>query len=274
MDQHVRPERREGIVGVQGQADARQSQIAFAVQVLQIDADRRAHLLVQVALQRARQLDLLALRRQGAPGRDVAVAHDPRPLREVLQRHPAAGRIRRHGGYGDHAARQGRQRRIDLGALGQAGHVSDQVERRAPKRTIDVALALEDGAVALVVQVERPARATFNAQHIVFELGGRAPALRRRAILHLGGQRAEVRLQHDVHHPLVGAVAVGQRRLFRQDVEAIDGLRRQAANFLKARDAAAVDQKHGRAAARAAGLALQQRHQLADAGGAEGLELG
>ena len=130
MDQHVRPERREGIVGVQGQADARQSQIAFAVQVLQIDADRRAHLLVQVALQRARQLDLLALQLAEVEGVDVvrdeqlAVLADlrvaVRVVREVLA-HPGLRRLVDRLSVPPRTLWRARRPRIDLGAEGRGG---------------------------------------------------------------------------------------------------------------------------------------------------------
>ena len=139
---------------------------------------------------------------------------------------------------------------------------------------VDIAFGLVQGVAALAVDVQRPAVGPGDLEKVVLACRRRPAALVRPADVDRGGQRAEVGLQHDVHDALVGAVAVGQGRLFRQDVEPLDGLGRNAADFTEAGDATAVDQEDRGPAARAAGLGLQQGHQFADIGGAEGLDLG
>ncbi len=65
----------------------------------------------------------------------------------------------------------------------------------------------------------------------------------------LGGDGVEAPAQHDVHHALIGGVAVFERDLLRQDVDAQDGLGRDVLDLREARDAVAVEQDHRRLAA-------------------------
>jgi hypothetical protein len=125
----------------------------------------------------------------------------------------------------------------------------------------------------LVLEVEVPAAVAGDAQHVDVRLGGLAAAGGGDAALDLGGHRPEALAQHEVHHPLVGAVAVLQRHLFGQHLDALDGFGRQVADFGEARDPPAVDQRDGRAlrtAAAAADLRGQRLQQFGHGAGAVG----
>jgi hypothetical protein len=82
-------------------------------------------------------------------------------------------------------------------------------------------------------------------EKVRFRLAGDLAALGRAAALKFAGDGAKPAAQDDVHHPLVGCVAVFQRDLFRQDVDPQDGFGRDVLNLVKTGNAMAVQQHHG-----------------------------
>ena len=227
MQKHVAGEGRIGAGRGQGQAEARQAQVGEAGCILQFAAERHRHGLVQVAHQRAGDGAVLALGRQGAIGGQVVGA---RPDAEVGQGGAARRACRDRGGR--HAlAQQGRQGGVDLAAA-RRGDIAHQVIGNAVAS--DVALSLEQGGVAFVLQIQRPALLARDAQDVAFQVGHGAAALVGTTRAGLHGDGAEVGLQHEVHDPLIGAVAVGQGGFLGQDLGALDRLGRDAANFAKA----------------------------------------
>ena len=139
-----------------------------------------------------------------------------------------------------------------------------------------VALALQQGGRVLVLDLEAEAAVAVDPQHVEVDVGLDAPAGGGDPGLGLRGRGAEAGAQHDVHHPLVGAVAVLQRHLLGQDVHAEDGFGRNGADLAEARDAPAVEQ-HDRVAFAAAPPALdlggELLEQLGEVGGAVGADV-
>ncbi len=217
---------------------------------------------IQIALHQ----EVFGVRREGAGGRQVQA-----DARQALIGQPRgvfqAGAQRQGHGVVQVAHQRPSDGRLFL--LGQKGAVGGRVAVFA----LDVALGLEQGGVVLVFQIQRRALLAGDAQDIAFQIADRAPALIRAAHAGLHGHRAEVGLEDEVHHALIGAIAVGEGGFLGQDLGALDAFGRDAADFLEARDAPAVDQKDRRAAARTARHRLQQGHQLLDAAGAIGLQL-
>jgi hypothetical protein len=79
--------------------------------------------------------------------------------------------------------------------------------------------------------------------------------------LALGGDGVEAPTQHDVHHALIGGVAVFERDLFRQDVDAQNRLGGDVLDLRETGNAMAVEQNHRRLAAPPA-VAARLRRQL------------
>ena len=109
------------------------------------------------------------------------------------------------------------------------------------KRRAAIALDQEPGEVGIAVRV--PA------------FGGDSGADLRRG-------RAESLAKDDVHHLLVGAIAIFQRDFLGQDLDPLDGFGRDVAKLAEARDALAVEQQHRRFAAAAPGAADLRRERV------------
>ena len=83
--------------------------------------------------------------------------------------------------------------------------------------------------------------------------------------------RAKARTKDDIHHPLIGRIAIFECNFLGQDLDPLDRLGWQVTHFLETRDARAVEQQHGGSiAARAAGLRRDRGEQFDDAGRAGG----
>jgi hypothetical protein len=125
------------------------------------------------------------------------------------------------------------------------------------------------------LQVQVGAPVATNRQQVELRLRRVAPARGRHPIGQLDGGGAEAAAQHEIHHPLVGAIAVFQRDLLGQDVDPRDRLGRQVADLLESGDAAAVDQHHRRAARApaAAGLRRELGQQVGDRADAIGADV-
>ncbi|MNX82305.1 hypothetical protein D3C86_1140300 [compost metagenome] len=199
-------------------------------------------------------------RRQGQLDARQALIGQPRG---VLQ----AGAQRQGRGVVQIAHHRAGDRSLFL--FGQKGAVGGWIAVLA----LDVALGLEQGGVVFVFEIQGRSLLAGDAQDVAFQIADRAAALIRAADAGLHGQGAEIGLEDEVHHPLVGAVAVGEGGFLGQDFGALDGLGRDAADFLETRNAAAIDQEDRRAAARTARHRLKQGHQLLNAAGAIGLQL-
>ena len=88
--------------------------------------------------------------------------------------------------------------------------------------------------------------------------------------------RAEALAKHDVHHLLIGAIAIFERHFLGQDFDPLDRFGRNIPKLAKARDALAVQEQHRRFAAAAAGAADLRRErveQLGDVGCAGGADV-
>ncbi len=96
-----------------------------------------------------------------------------------------------------------------------------------------------------------------DLEQIELGLRGMAPAGRRHTLRQFDRGRAETAAQHDIHDLLVGAIAIFQRDLLRQDVDARDRFGGQIADFGKARDTLAVEQHHRGAATAAVAADLR-----------------
>ncbi|MNQ51098.1 hypothetical protein D3C85_650660 [compost metagenome] len=267
MHQNVASERRIAAGGRQRQADAGQAEVGEAVAVIQAGAERQGGGVVQIAHQRAGDRTLLLLGQDGAVGGQVVGASAEAEIAQGrAARSPRADR-----GDGRRLTQQGRQGRVDLACTVEGRDIAHQIIGRAVPA--NVALGLEQGGVVLVFEIQGPALLAGDAQDVALQIADRAAALVRAADAGLHGQRAEVGLEDEVHHPLVGAVAIGEGGLFGQDLGAFDGFGRDAADFLEAGDATPIDQEDRRAAARTARHRLQKGHQFLDAAGAIGLQL-
>ena len=85
----------------------------------------------------------------------------------------------------------------------------------------------------------------------------------------LRDRRAEALAKHDVHHPLIGAIAIFERDFLGQDLDPQDRLGRNVANLAEAGNALAVEQQDRLPAAAAPGAADLRRErieQFADVG--------
>ena len=273
IDSHVVAERRVRIALRQAESGTRQPQPSIAVVVLEAPVQRCSDL-AEIAIEDGVDRRLLRLRQQRAVARQVGEVRLVRGRGEGPQRRDAGGRRERHAGDGDRLARQCAERRVDLGAAGRSGDVADQVVRAARPGLDDVALAVEQRIAVLVVEREVEAAVLVDPQQR--RIGGRivAAAIGRGFPRKLASDGAEALAQDDIHDPAIGAVAVFQRDLLRQDVDAGDRLDRDVADFRQARYAVPVEQHHWRVAAaptatgRLRGEFVEQLGERADAVGA------
>ena len=97
-----------------------------------------------------------------------------------------------------------------------------------------------------------------DLEQIEFGLRSTTSARRRHAIRQFHSRRAETTPQHDVHHALIGAIAIFQRNFLRQNIDPRNRLGRQIADFGEARDALSIQQHHRCAAATAAAARLRR----------------
>jgi len=144
----------------------------------------------------------------------------------------------------------------------------DRGRLRLEQLRIDIALLLAERCVALSVERDLgpPVLRDLQARH-VGELIGVA-AVGRGAGVGAHGGRAEPLAQDDVHHPLVGGIAIFERDFLRQYLGPLDRLGRQIAHLAEPRNALATQQQHRRlpaAPARAAGLRRDRVEQFLDA---------
>ena len=130
-------------------------------------------------------------------------------------------------------------------------------------RTDDLALALEQTVVMPGLEVRLPPGVALYAQHTHSNVGSLAPSLGGTARASIRRDRTEPRAQYEVQDALIGAIAVSERDLFREDVDPLDRLRRQVTHFSEARDPYAVEQ-HDRPTAAAATAAAELRSERGD----------
>ena len=132
-----------------------------------------------------------------------------------------------------------------------------------------VALAFVERVVALDMEVERGPLPVADDEPRRVGLSGRIAALGRHLASSLGRGRIEAAAKDDVHHPLVGGIAIFERDFLRQDFHPLDRLGREVAKLAKSGDALAVEQHDrppARPAARAPRLRCHRVEQFADAG--------
>ena len=116
--------------------------------------------------------------------------------------------------------------------------------------------------IALGVQVELrpPLRWIMQPREVAIAVG--IAAVGRGAGADLRDGRAEALAKNDVHDLLVGAIAVFERDLLRQDLDPLDCFGRNVAKLAEARDPLAVEQQHRPLAAAALGAADLRRQRV------------
>ena len=125
------------------------------------------------------------------------------------------------------------------------------VRRRRFRQSVDHAPTLEH-SVGFGVEVDlRAAIALDHQPGDVARTSGIA-ALGRRVGAEQRRGRAEALPQHDVHDPLVGAIAIFKRDFLGQDLDALDRLGRNVAELAEARNPLAIEEQHRLTAAAAA----------------------
>ena len=128
----------------------------------------------------------------------------------------------------------------------------------------------------LVFEIDRQTPGVADAQQSGLRLDRAVATLGRHTPGQFAGDRLESRSQDNVHHPLVGAVAISERRFFGQDINAQDRLGGQIAYFGKTRNAKPVQQHHRRPAiapGTASCLWLKLGQQFADGADAVGANI-
>ncbi len=131
----------------------------------------------------------------------------------------------------------------------------------------DVALVFGQRAIALELEVDRRSPVAVDHQPRRLSLSAEIAALGRYSRFGLGGGRAEALAKDEVHHLLVGAIAVFERHFLRQDLDPFDRFGGNVAKLAEARDALAVEEHHrplAAAAARASELRLERFEQFGD----------
>ena len=210
------------------------------------------------------------------------IATDRRP-RAVERQAELAGALRR----GDLAVDRGADvltDRLGIGRVGaeaaaerHQGAVRPLVEARRLAfrcRRGDVALRFgqRGGLLVFAVDVEPPALS--DGEQVELTLRRVAAALRGPLVGELHRRCPEAAAQHEVHHLLVGGIAVFQRDLFGQDVDAQDRFGGDVADFLEARDAMSVEQHDWRSARAAARLGSEFAEQVGHAADAIAAHVG
>jgi hypothetical protein len=161
--------------------------------------------------------------------------------------------------------------RIDLSSA-DAGYVPAQGIRQDGLGLDDVPLALVERVLAKILRVEAPAARPGYAQNADICTISVTPPGGCEAIFRLGREGAEILFEDEVHHPLIGGVAIAKRHFLGHDVDALDRFRWQVPDFRETGDAAAVDQHNGPATAPppvAAGLRGERLDQFGDAASAQ-----
>ncbi len=133
--------------------------------------------------------------------------------------------------------------------------VADQRARgeligRLPLLQTDVALRLRQHRIAFGVEVDLRPTVLLDHQPIKVDVAVGIAAIGCAACAQLRHRRAEPWPEDNVHHLLVGAVAIFQRDFFGQDLDPLDRFGRNVPHLAEARNTLTIKQQH-RAAARA-----------------------
>ena len=126
------------------------------------------------------------------------------------------------------------------------------------------------------MQIDIQTIVAAQVQKIAFRLARLVAALGGAAALNLTGDGPEPAAQHDVDHPLVGGIAIFERHLFGQNINAQNGFGRNVLDFVEAGNPVAVQQHHRSLAPSpvAANFGRQFVQKLGDGGDAKGLDIG
>ena len=274
IDRHGLAEGRERIAG--GHVEPRTGEAAQPVAARRADiaGDGGGHVAQDRAIEHRIHRQRIAGRAQRAIGRDIGDVGGARG--ELPQRRPA-GEPGGHACDRDRTAGQRAERRIDLGAARGGADIAGHVEQLARCGGQHIAIAFEQRSDAAIIERQVEPAGLADPQQAGFDAPGAAAALRRGGAAEFGGDRVEPRAQHEVHDLLIRAIAIFQRDLFRQDIDAQDRLGRDIAQFAEARNPLAVQQDDRAAAVAAlaaAGLRGQFGEQIGDRADAVGADVG
>ena len=216
--------------------------------------------------------------RKGAVVSDVGGVGDARGGNKVAERQrPARCRARGHPRDCDRASEQGAQGRIDLRPGRRRDDVASQVERDRRRCFDDAAIGGGDVGVDIVLHVEVETIVAADVQQVQLSLPLSVSPLGGPATHQLGGGGVEATPEDDVHHSLIGGVAILQRHLLGEDVDPQDRLGWNVHDLVEARDPAPVQQHHRAfptAPAVATCLRRKLGEQIGDGAYAEGLDIG
>ena len=272
--------RREGRVGIAGgKRDIGDGEPEAAFRACGCDAGRQRHL--RLSAERTGDAGAAAdvgdFGKQGAIAADIRAVGAVRARRELGKRWSAG---RGGGGNGrdrDRLPGESGQGGIDFPAFDRGDDVAAKRVGKRGRRLLDVPVAFQQRGRAIQREVDEDAIIIVDAQDGGFDFLFVAAASRGRADLELCGGGAETGAKHEVHNPLIRAIAIGERGFLWQHLHPDDGFGRDRADFLKAGNAAAVQQHHGHfpaPAPAAAGLRRELGEQVCHAAGAIGTDVG
>ncbi|CUS45717.1 Lead, cadmium, zinc and mercury transporting ATPase; Copper-translocating P-type ATPase [hydrothermal vent metagenome] len=246
VDDHVVGEGREGVAGGQVERRSRQAVEPHAVGIFHPAVQRGRDIAEDRSCVDAVRGEIATCRQQtairGLIGR-VGVIRGR--AKGAKRRHAACG-AGRHARDRHRAPGEGAQRGIDLSAFGADDIAAD---RKRAWLLRDIALAFGQPGLPFIFHMQGEAAIAVEVEQIELAVRIVVPAGGRHLVGQLDGGRAEAAAQDDIHHLLVGGIAIFQRDLLGQDVDARDRLGRQVANLREAGNALAVEQHHRRAAA-------------------------